>query len=371
MEEILARGSAVVPEVRAALERERVRPDEPGALWFIVLLGRLGETGAADALLPWLAALDAPMAHRAAAADALAQLGEPVLFRLTRRLGEAPPEERLWIYAALAWNGDAPARRSLLAALEEDDELVHVVATALADHGHTEDIPVLMALLTRCRAGQRRSVEDAIRQLHAGERLGPGVESDWRLHYRIHPGWGTVPPTFFHAEAYDLDVGPEPVPSEPHAPRSLEAILAEDAWLEEEEERCEACGSPVVWPAGHPACAKNATSLVGWQVELLDEAGEDGFTDLFNLLDAVEHEEAVLAEMPAPGVGDGGEPTEDPMEDLAILRATCAWLVRSGVEAVEPGRAHLLAELARWSWRAGTEASAPGMDLSLEVGEFE
>lgn len=352
---------AVEPVARVLRRAVRVRPELWGeltpeaddellmdALWPAVLLGELGRPGGASALADAVRDTDADdHVLREAAAEGLAKIGAPALDEVGALVQEGEPADRLWAYAALGWMGGDDARGMLLDALEADPEMLDVVGPALAAHGRQEDVSALHEALVRAEPWMRPDLEDATRDLARGRTPENPLEEDWRLRYRIRPGLGRMSLTWAAVAAM---VREEETVREGRAgtlARPLEEILARPE-EEREPERCECCGVVPFRGTGVEVCPEIAVSVALVQHRMLGEAREEGYDDLFELMDDVEAESQDLEEAAEDGAAwarrdrTAGERTR-----IALLHGACRWLVERGVESVGPGRATLLAEAVR------------------------
>jgi hypothetical protein len=315
----------------------------------MVLLGRLGDPAAVDALLPWIGEIEASLSHRWVASDALAHLGEAALPRLVERLeGGADDDERLWIYAALAsMKGSDRAHERLLEALESDLALAHVIGSAITSQGQREDLPRLAAALERVEPWQRIELEAAIQDIHfALEDESIPEDWDWRLRFRVHPRWRTVEPSWPMVAAVATEEGlaqrrdPPPL-------RTLEEVLAAPRVDDDPGPLCDDCGEPLQRPTGLWICPDTAAAIPVVQLDLLARVrDEEGLDDLFDVLDLVETDELMLRAEKPRGRRAREEWGEE-IERLELLRGTCRWAIEQGMEDVGSVRARLLAETVR------------------------
>ncbi len=367
MEAVLERGAAAVEPVLAELDRAMEADEEEALnpLWPLVLLGELGDARGVPALVEVMS-----MSARhdldvlsSAAAEALARIGPASLGALPSLLERGGPEERTWAYATVGWIRHDEAYGLLVEALESDPELADVVATALADQGRREAIPVLHAALGVVEPWQRMELESAIVALHHGEGGEGSHRQDWRLRYRLSPSLGAILPAWptfaLIARKHDALRQRRVV-----AVRELEEILA-DPLEEDEAELCDCCGAPVFHATGVPACPATAAGVAVIQRSMLGAYGAELETDdLFDVLDVMElelwefhHDE------PEPRSRKARQGREDRLTELEMVRASCAWLVERGVESVAEGRALLLAEARRLADDHGDPESLLGPDV--------
>jgi len=374
MEGIVERGEDAVAPVVAALGEGEPGPEPPtgregpsGELRLVVLLGLLGDARGTEPLVRRLRRTDDEVLQ-VTAAEALGRIGRPALPALMDVLEDGDELERLPAYGALGWMREEEAFQRLLEALERDEELTDVVASALADQRREEAVEPLHRALRRCRPWQRPEVEDAIRELARGEVHSTPLEGDWRLRYRPRPEYGgmfEVSPLWIASLARRMSDIREA--RKPRPVRSLEEIVADDDEADEPR-RCDSCGYPVERPTGLPVCPETAVAAATLQARFLERAERDGEEDLFDLLDELTVRERVLtdvvrdAEAPVepPGgpssewVGPVKPPgTDDALERVRIHARTCAWLLERGAEDVTRGRVLLAREKRRLEERFG------------------
>lgn len=112
--------------------------------------------------------------------------------------------QRIWAYASLGWNADPRAGEILEAALAEEVllpdgvSLADIVAKALAERGDPGVTPALMEAIRGCDPDLRGEIEEAIREVHAGERERD-IDWDWRLRYQMDPRYGCIDPGWPHS----------------------------------------------------------------------------------------------------------------------------------------------------------------------------
>ena len=352
MEQVRAMGGAAIPALAAAVARWQ-DDEERELLWLIVLLG---ETRHPDAVPPLVAQLGRPdwVVLIQAAAEGLAKIGAPAVAALVEVTGTGDRIERLYAYAGLGWIADDRAYAALVGALARDHELGDVIATALADQGRPEAVPLLYEAYRRCEPWQRVEFEDAMRDLHRGRAWERLWTRDWRLRYRPDPAFEDIFAPEWIAVAALLRTSPEEFPERPVlVPRPIEEILADPPEGEEPPETCEECGAPIEHPTGISACPESAVSAAVYQLRLLEAAREDGIEDLFELLDELEADEAEQRDRGEPRTPRARERWQDEMSELEMSRETCRWLVEQGAEQVGPARALLLARLPELADRYG------------------
>jgi hypothetical protein len=364
MERVLPIGEAAVPAITAALARWQ--DDEAGdILWLIVLLGELRSPLAIGPLMHQLSRTDLDILALAAA-EALGKIGPPAVPALSELAWSGNPLQRLYAFASLGWIRDDHAYALLVDALFRDTDLGDVLATALAEQGRPEAIPLLYRAYQICEPWQRVEFEAAIQDLHWRRRSRPLWSRDWRLRYRRLPGLGDgFEPewVFISAVAHrntELRQRRAGVPL-----RSLEEITRDAHEPNEPSKTCEECGAPIEHPTGVPVCPETAVGITAYQLRFLAESREDGLADLFDLLDELESEEREHLERGEPLTPAARERWQDELDELRTCRQTCEWLIEQGIEEVGPARARLLAEAARLADRYGdpegllTPARAP------------
>jgi hypothetical protein len=350
MSRLMDLGPAAAEPVAEALERWR-QDEERDLLWLIVVAGELRDDRAIAPLVGLLGQ-EQWTELQAAAAEALARIGEPALPALLERARAGAPHERIWAYACLGWIGGDDAYRTLLAALEGDAELVDVAAQALADLGRREASPAVYQALTRCAPWQRVDVEEALTGLHHGRRLDPTTSADWRVRYRRQPDLGACMPSWpvipslilkhpeIRGERPDIQVRP------------LEQILADPPAPEEPLETCEECGGPVEYHTGLAVCPETALPAVIEQIDLLNEARDRGLEDIFEVWNDAEAG-ALLIEMDEERHPEWKERLQDEKLQVAVEWATCQWLLSEGIETIGAAKALLLAKAAELADRYG------------------
>ncbi|MBI3078691.1 MAG: HEAT repeat domain-containing protein, partial [Deltaproteobacteria bacterium] len=352
MEQVLATGEAAIPAIAGALARWQ--DDEArNPLWLLVLLGELRSPLGIEPLIRQLSRTDLDLLAQAAG-EALAKLGPPAVPALTELARSREPLQRLHAYGTLGWIGDEQAYALLADALPHDPELGHVLATALADQGRAEAIALLFREYQTCEPWQRVEFEEAIQDLHRGQRRPPLWSRDWRLRYRrlptleqaFEPDWVFIA-AVVHGDR-ELTEKRSTVPL-----RSLEEITGAPPEPAEPPEACEDCGAMIEYPTGLPVFPETALSAVTYQLRFLAEAREDDLEDLFDLLDEIEYEEWEQRDRGEPVAPAARARWNDEVEELGVCRQTCQWLIEQGVEQVGPARALLLAEAARLADRYG------------------
>jgi hypothetical protein len=350
MSRLIDLGPAAAEPVAAALERWR-HGEERELLWLVVVAGELRDERAIAPLVG-LVGQEGWTELQAAAAEALAKLGDPalpVLFGLARA---GAPHERIWAYACLGWIGGDDAYRTLLAALERDAELVEVAALALGDLGRREAVPAIYEALTRCAPWQRVDMEEALKGLHHGRRPDPISTTDWRVRYRRQPSLGVCLPCWPVIPSVILN-RPEVRGDRPDIPvRPLEQILADPPEPEEPLEICDECGGPVVYHTGLAVCPETALPAVIEQIDLLDEARDRGLEDIFEVWNDAEAG-ALLVEMDEESHPEWKDRLQEEKDQVAIEWATCQWLMSEGIDTIDAAKARLLVEAARLADRYG------------------
>ena len=367
MELLLDRGDEAMEPLLAALDRalEQALPvdEEDGfdedadfdeealltPLWPIVLLGELGDPAAVPSLVETIRkGARGSYPFPLAAAEALAKIGPEALPALKDLAADPDPILRIWAYGALGWIEHEDAYEVLNEALSHDAECLDAVALAIQEHGRTEAIPLLYDALQRAEPWQRVELEDAIRDLHAGDGPEPLHEQDWRLRYRPEPRIGAMAPAWpavaVVARQENLSRERKAIPLRP-----LEEILADAGATDGPEDRCDCCG--VTWSAGPgvPVCPATAVAVTMIQHEILGRyRDEDELDDLFEVLAEVEAEAMEIHHgEPEPRSRKAREEREDRLSALRMVRGACRWLIERGVESVGGGRAALLAEAHR------------------------
>ena len=116
---------------------------------------------------------------------------------------------------------------------------------------------------------------------------------------------------------------------------------------------CEDCGGVLEWPMAVPMCPDTAVAVALGQLDVLIAGRADGVADLLELLDEMEEDERELRDQEEPRRARLREEREEQLADFAEARATCEWLIDSGVEDVEEGIAVIEAEVARLAERHG------------------
>jgi uncharacterized protein YecA (UPF0149 family) len=209
-------------------------------------------------------------------------------------------------------------------------------------------VPALFTAYQRCEPWQRPSFEGAIRAAHHRLPWTRATSRDWRLRYRRRPeledGIDLEWPAILAIVRRDDDAlaaAPE------SAALSLDAILALPPEAEPEPERCDDCGGVLEWPMAVPMCPDTAVAVALSQLDVLTAGRADGVDDLFELLDEMEEDERELRDQEEPRRARLREEREEQLADFAEARATCEWLIDSGVEDVEEGIAVIEAEISR------------------------
>jgi hypothetical protein len=358
IERLVALGSAVL----APLVEEVASPLAEGydaaigRYWLVIALGELRDPAAVPALVAAIRGSgEESVGIGFAAADALAKIGGPAIPALRELAAAGSRWERLWAYFAASEIRAEETYRWLVEALARDEEMLDVVALAIAEHRRAEAIELLAGARERAEPSKRPEIDDAILALHRGERVSE-LSEDWRLRYRWNPGFGVVPlhwSTITAAVALDARsmssrrVGPA-VP--------LEELLATPA---DGPETCDCCGLPVATVTGVPVCRRDAPDVAALQKRLLERIAEDeDLVDLFDVLDAVEFRLADLESEPAGSGRRSDRELADDRMRLHLLRLACVWLVEEGIETVGAGYARL-GRVARGRVARATPAPEP------------
>jgi SEC-C motif-containing protein/HEAT repeat protein len=371
MQRVLAMGETAVPALADALPRYQ-DDDERDALWLIVLLGELRHPDGVAPLIQQMQRSELDMLALAAA-EALAKIGPPAVSALAGVAERGDVAQRLYAYAALGWISDERAYAILVEALRHDRPLGDVLAMALADQGRAEAIAPLYEAYTSCEPWQRPEFEAALRAPHRGIAGTSPPMRDWRLRYRRLPELGDAFDLHWVGVLAVLRAGRETMPERPLIPvRPLQAILDERE-PDEPKPRCEECGAPIEYHTGLPACPETAVTVAVYQLNLLDDAREDGIDDLFELLDEFEADEADYRDRGKPRAPRARARWREEVSELQMCRQSCQWLIEQDVETVEAARALLLAHAGRLADRYGDpegllEPPRPSRGLGAKVG---
>jgi hypothetical protein len=346
MERALAMGPAAIPELASALAACR-DDEERDALWLIVLLG---ETRHPDAVAPLVAQMRRTELDvlSEAAGEGLAKIGAAAVPALLEVARTGDERERLAAYVTLGRIPDERSFGALADALGRERRLADVVAVALGEQGRPEAIAALDRSYRECEPWQRPEFEGTLWSLHHRSPSPAAWREDWRLRYRRVPELeDNIRPDLLamygivHAQGGSLADRPtQPI-------RPLDEILAGGSDEDEPEETCPECGAPVESYTGLPACPETAVGTAVFQLEFLAGAREDGIEDLFELLDEVEADQQDRLDAGEPRGPKARDRRRNELDELAMCRETCIWLVERGVESVERGRALLLDEAAR------------------------
>ncbi len=372
MERVRAMGEAAIPALAESLRRWQ-DDEERDLLWLIVLLGEIRSPSAITALVEQMRRADLEILA-VAAAEGLAKIGAaavPALIEVTKT-GDALP--RLYAYVALGWIRDDRSYEALVNALDRDRELADVVAMALGQQGRSEAMPALYRAYRECEPWQRPEFEDALQQLHRGERSAPLWTSNWRLRYRRLPELEDGIDLEWTGISAIVRRDEERLPERPTRPlRPLEEILADAQQPEDPPETCEECGAPIERYTGLNACPETAVGVAVYQLDLLKGAREDGIEELFELLDELEADESERLDAGEPRTPRARARWRAELDELDACRETCHWLIEQGVEEVGPARALLLAAAARLADRYGDpegllRPAHPARDAGPKVG---
>ena len=325
---------------------------ESNPLWLAVVAGELRTARAVDALLRVLrAASRSDHVASFAAAVALARIGGPAVDAVAELARSGDWWQRIWAYAALGWNEDARAGEILLAALSHERPALDAVVSAIADRRDAGAIPALLGALATCDPDLRADIEEAIRDLHHGDRERP-TDRDWRLRYLTDPDVGFID-TGWPAAAiiFREDDGTRPCLNPVPPVRGLDQVLA--AGGPPVGVRVDADGNPVcsccdarMWTYTDVLVCPATASQVAWiqdrwLTRARDEARLDDLFDVFELLDA--EREALWADRsPPPSPWDQDE--VDPSLAINWAWHGVAWLIEQGVDGVEEGRDRLWKE---------------------------
>jgi len=288
-----------------------------------------------------------------ATAEALAKIGTSALSALIEAVKSPEPRVRIYGYAALGWINDSRSYQVLVEAVRQDSELADIAATALTDHDNPSTESRLYEAYQRCPPAQRFSFEDAIYDLHWKHRPLAFLNMDWRLRYRSDPILGIIQPPWpvfasvLWQRRQKLDA------AEIFPLRPLEEVVKYRAGREKPQDLCEHCGKENEYPTGIPVCSESALTIALTQNALLQSYREDGFDDLFELLDEIEKRSSDARGRPEPKSKTQAERLNDREADLAIGHQTCRWLIEQGIENVGAAKAFLLAQTAWLADRYG------------------
>ncbi|MFO7894029.1 MAG: HEAT repeat domain-containing protein [Longimicrobiales bacterium] len=320
MEELVRRGPEWEPGLVAVLnysischEADEDPPTTP--VWLAVVAGVMRLPGAVPPLLRLLRTADMDdSVALLAAAEALAKIGSGAVDGVAEVAREGEWWRRIWAYASLGWNADPRAGEILKAALAREVSLpdgvslADVVVKALADRGDTGVTAVLMEALRTCDPDLRGEIEEAIREIHAGE-LDRLIDRDWRLRYQMDPRYGCIDTGWPHSIlVVTEDDGRRPrLRASGPSDRTLEAILAEPRPVfgarvdPDGNVLCACCDAPMWMSTGVWVCPANAMT-VGWIQDrwLSRVEAELGLEHLFDVFDVLEEEHYALLDGPRP-----------------------------------------------------------------------
>jgi hypothetical protein len=351
MEKVLAMGESIVPALTGTLARwqDEVTRD---LLWPIVLFGELRSPAGVEPLINQLRRADLDLLALASA-EALAKIGSPAVPALSEVASAPDPLLRLYTYASLGWIRDDRAYATLVEALTRDRELGDVLAMSLSEQGRSEAIPLLYQAYLTCEPRQRVEFENAIQELHWSRPSHPPYTKDWRLRYRSIPTLGSFELGWVGICAVIRRHIPEASERVPPALRSLEEIVKDKSMLENPAETCERCQAPIEYPTGLPVCPETAVAAAFHQLRLLSKAREEGFEDLFDLLDDVEDQEWELVNQDQSTTLAAKKRQREEQEDLQVGRQTYQWLIEQGSEQIGSAKALLLAKIPELADRYG------------------
>lgn len=363
MEELIRRGpgweAGVVAVFHYSISRYGTDEDpSSNPVWLAVVAGVMRLPGAVPPLLRLLRTADMDdSVALLAAAEALAKIGSAAVDGVAEVACEGEWWQRIWAYASLGWNADPRAGEILKAALAEEVvlpdgvSLADVVVKALVDRGDTGATPALLEALRGCDPDLRGEIEDAIRELHAGE-LDRLIDWDWRLRYQMDPRYGCIDTGWPHSIlVVTEDDGRRPRLSGPRPPdRTLEAILAEPRPVfgarvdPDGNPLCPCCKTPMWMSTGIWVCPANAMTVAWIQDRWLCRVeAELGLEDLFDVFEVLEEEHHVLLEGPRPPTPwDQGE--VDPSIAVRWAWYGVEWLIEQGIDDVGSGRERIQRE---------------------------
>lgn len=364
MEELLARDAPAKDYcVTAALHHSVSRAagaGEPVAVWLAVVAGAMRAPAVAPALLRMLREVpegdDLPSL---VAAEALARIGGPAVDGVAELARDGDWRRRIWAYASLGWNADPRAGEVLLRALAGEHLVLDAVANALADRGDVAAVPALLDALAARAPDERAVIEEAIRDLHQGDRDRP-IDRDWRLRYLPDPDLGQIdfgwPGSAVIMREEDGRMPGLIVPQ--LRVRTLPEILADREpipWMRVDPDGnplCECCDARMwvftaVWVC--PATAMTVAWIQDrWLTRARDEARLD---DLFDVLDMLEDEIETLYDALAEGRSLPETPWDqdevDPATAIGWARHGVAWLVEQGIDDVDAGAERIRQEATR------------------------
>lgn len=288
------------------------------------------------------------------AAEALAKIGGPAVAGLTEQAGAGEWWQRIWAHASLGWNADSRAGDFLLAALSAQRGPMDAVVNAVTDRGDAAAIPALLDAIRACEADLRSELEDAIRDLHHGDRDRP-IDSDWRLRYLPDPNLGQIDFGWPGAAlALREGDGNPPRLAEPSPARTLDEILAGGGPPfgvrvdPDGNPLCECCDARMWVRTGVWVCPATAMTVAWIQDRWLARAREEAhLDDLFDVFEILEDEQEVLwDERPRP-TSPWDQDEVDPSTAIMWARQGVSWLIEQGIDGVESGRERLREEATR------------------------
>jgi len=367
MEEILRLGKAAVPALIDAVDIEGEPDDEKNYLWPIALLGELRSPEAIPPLISWIRMKDV---HEwsLAASEALAKIGPAALPSLTHVVDEGGTMERFFAYVGI---GNMPGERCyeiLCRALQRDRELADVTANLITDLGRKEAIPLLYQAFTQCEPWQRMEIEDAIKDLHYGNTRERDFLRDWRIRYRPLPIAGGGFAIDWVGLSSITHSSPEIRDKKKVIPlRSLEEIL-HDPNPYEDEKTCPDCGEPITRPTGLPVCPEMALDIVTIQVLWMKKCEDEGFRDIFEILDHLDKEDRkLLAGKNLNGrikkIISGKDYDFDEIDEHGVQRETLFWLMENGLRGVQESQRLLEKKKAEMAATFNRESAPPSQKV--------